>query len=484
MSLRWRILGAFITIIILTVLVTVFVAYWTARQNLAQLTSEFGAEEAKIMAQIISTEYTKTGGWETLDVIMFETGYLFNGVPIDSAFNLEEIPIDDFAIAGIAVAEYKSISPFRLIVLDQDRQILFDTAFQIEPGRTISGLESPNSNIIDLKSGEVVGTIFAEVNEAFFADESSSFVREAITTTTIGGLITAIVAILMAVWFSRRITAPITALTHATQALAEQKETELLPVDSSDELGRMSATFNQLTTALQTQRSLRKRLIDDISHELNTPLSVIQLEANGLRDEIQLPKDAATQIINEVQNLRNLVHDLNWLAETDSGELRLNTSKGDIAELLEVEVDRWQTQAHSQGVSLSLAPLPSLTQIEFDQVRLSQVVGNLLRNGLQHCQAGDQIEVSATIGARARPAKSKQFVCVNVKDSGAGIDPADLPHLFERFYRTDASRSRVSGGSGLGLSIARAIVEAHDGTITITSSGLGHGTLISFELPL
>ena len=138
---------------------------------------------------------------------------------------------------------------------------------------------------------------------------------------------------MLGAWLSKRITAPVTALTEATQAIA-QGNTTRLPVTSSDELGRMSAAFNQMTSALETQRDLRSRLINDLSHELNTPLSVIQLEAKGLRDGLQTPESASDQIIREVDRLRGLVTDLNWLAETDYGELRLTLEASSIYELL------------------------------------------------------------------------------------------------------------------------------------------------------
>ena len=126
----------------------------------------------------------------------------------------------------------------------------------------------------------------------------------------------------------------------------------MLPVTSSDELGRMSGAFNRMTSALETQRELRRRLINDVSHELNTPLSVIQLEAAGLRDGLQTPEDASVHIIQEVDRLRGLVTDLNWLAETDHGELRLTLEASSVHQLLAEEVERWQPQSQARQVEL------------------------------------------------------------------------------------------------------------------------------------
>ena len=286
------------------------------------------------------------------------------------------------------------------------------------------------------------------------------------------------VAILLAAWLSKLITAPVTALTEATQAIAQGDKTILL-VTSSDELGRMSAAFNQMTSTLETQRQLRRRLINDVSHELNTPLSVIQLEAVGLRDGLQTPESASGHIIQEVDRLRGLVTDLNWLAETDYGELRLTLQASSIYELLTAEVERWQPQSQARQVKLSLLVsdnLPDL-DVDLDRTRMSQALGNVLSNAVHYTEAGGNIVVRAEL-------ESDRALDIWVVDNGIGIDAADLPHVFDRFYRADQSRSHGIGGTGLGLAITRAIVETYGGSIIATSDGLGQGATVTIRLPL
>ena len=192
-----------------------------------------------------------------------------------------------------------------------------------------------------------------DVNHEFLSTESHGFLNTLLYITAIGGMLTVGVAMLLAAWLSKRITAPVTALTEATQAIA-QGDTTRLAVTSSDELGRMSGAFNRMISTLETQRDLRRRLINDVSHELNTPLSVIQLEAKGLRDGLQTPESASDHIIEEVDRLRGLVTDLDWLAETDHGELRLTLEATSIHELLTAEVIRWKPQSQARQVELSL----------------------------------------------------------------------------------------------------------------------------------
>ena len=239
----------------------------------------------------------------------------------------------------------------------------------------------------------------------------------------------------------------------------------------------MSEAFNRMTSTLETQRDLRRRLINDVSHELNTPLSVIQLEAKGLRDGLQTPERASDHIIQEVDRLRGLVTDLNSLAETDHGELRLTPEASSICELLAAEVDRWQPQCQTRQVELSLEVSDNLPDMALDRMRMSQGLGNVLSNAIHCTEAGGGVVLRAEL-------EGDEALAISVIDDGIGIHAADLPHIFDRFYRTDQSRSRGIGGTGLGLAITRAIVEAHGGAIAVASVGLGQGTTVTIRFPL
>ena len=238
----------------------------------------------------------------------------------------------------------------------------------------------------------------------------------------------------------------------------------------------MSAAFNRMTSALEAQRELRRRLINDVSHELNTPLSVILLEAKGMRDGLQTSESASDHIIKEVERLRGLVTDLDWLAETDQGELRLTLETSSVRELLAAEVDRWQPQAQAREVELSLQVSDDLPDMDLDRMRMSQALGNVVSNAINCTEAGGNVVIGASL-------EGNEMLTLSVTDDGIGIDAADLAHVFDRFYRTDQSRSRGIGGTGLGLAITRAIVEAHGGTITVASDGPSHGVAVSIRLP-
>ena len=470
MSLRWRFLGAFILLIVLVVSLSLGVGYFTTQAQLNTFIGVLSSDEANDLARKLSQAYTSSDGWGTLEAALSETGYPFErGAEQQRAEEAEKKASELFHSDS-------DRDRIRVVITDVDGYVLLDNFAVLRQGEAAPELDGQRVDIFDLRTGQSVGYAYVDVNREFWATESHGFLRNLLYTITIGGLLTSAMAFLLAVWLARRITAPVTALTQAAQSIAQRSDTVLLPVTSPDELGQMSAAFNQMTTALQTQRDLRKRLLNDISHELNTPLSVIRLEAHGLRNGLQTPARTADHIIQEVQLLRNLARDLNWLAETESDELRLTVEPYPLQQLLTAEVERWQPQAQSQQITLSLQLLPDLPVLDLDRMRMSQALGNVIHNALQHTAAGGLVTVAATM-------KVGGSVGISVTDDGAGIDAADLPHIFNRLYRADQSRNRRTGGMGLGLTIARAIIEAHNGTIAVTSNGLGQGTTVRFDLP-
>ena len=466
MSLRWRIMGSIVFVIVLTVLISVGVGYYATQSSLGVFVNEIGDDEASRLAQNLSREYTAAGGWETVDRPLSEAGYIYDGVLREERHEESE---------GESVELFHK-DPVRVVVTSVDGRVVKDNLSYLLPGTTAPDLDGHRETVFDLTTDQFVGHVYVDVNHELLSAESHGFLSTLLFMTIVGGMLTVGVTVLLAAWLSKRITAPVTALTEATQAIA-QGDTAQLSVTSSDELGRMSAAFNQMTSALEAQRDLRRRLINDVSHELNTPLSVIQLEARGLRDGLQTPARASDHIIQEVDRLHSLVTDLDWLAETDHGELRLTLEAGSIYELLTAEVDRWQPQSQARQVDLSLQASADLPDMYLDRIRMSQALANVLSNAIHCTEAGGNVSLIAEL-------ESDEALVISIVDDGTGIDAADLPHVFDRFYRTDQSRSRGIGGTGLGLAITRAIVEAHGGSVTVTSEGLGQGATVTIRLPL
>lgn len=466
MSLRWRIMALTVLVVVLTVLVSVSVGYYATQSRLGAFVSEIGGDEATQLAGRLSQEYSATGGWGTADAVLADAGYGYAGAAAERGLGEDEE----------THIEALHRDPVRVVIVGADGRVVTDNFSELAPGTPAPELAGHRETVSDLATNQPAGDVYVDVDGELLSSESHGFLSTLLTITLVGGVLTAGVAILLGAWVSRRITAPVTALTDATQSIAQGEQVRL-PVTSSDELGRMSEAFNQMISALETQRELRRRLVNDVAHELNTPLSVIQLEAKGLGDSLQTPEDASAQIIQEVDRLRGLVTDLNSLAETDHGELALSLQLTSVHELLASEVERWQRQARVRGVGLSLDVPGEIPDVTLDVLRMRQAVGNLLGNAIHAVDEGGNV----VLGARM---DGDEAVAVSVVDDGTGIDAADLPHLFDRFYRTDQSRSRGIAGTGLGLAITRAVVEAHGGTVTVASDGPGLGATVSVRLPV
>ena len=468
MSLHWRIMGATVFVVVLTVLTSVAVGYYATQARLDVFVDQIGDDEAVQLARNLSREYTAARGWGTVDGTLSEAGYIYDGVRANERHAESE--------GGGESSEIFHKERIRVVITGVDGLVVKDNLSELLPGASAANLDGRRETVFDLTANEPVGYVYADVNREFLSSESHGFLSTLLYITLIGGALTTGVAILLAAWLSKRITAPVTALTEATQGIA-QGDTTRLPVTSSDELGKMSAAFNQMASDLETQRELRRRLINDVSHELNTPLSVIQLEAQGLSDGLQTAESASDHIVQEVGRLRGLVTDLNSLAETDYGELKLTLEASSIYELLTAEVRRWQPQSQARQIELSLQASDDLPEIDLDRMRMSQALGNVVSNAIRCTEAGGSIVISARL-------ESDEALAVSIIDDGIGIDAADLPHVFDRFYRTDQSQGLGMDGTGLGLAITRAIVEAHGGTVDVASDGLGQGATVVIHLPL
>ena len=291
------------------------------------------------------------------------------------------------------------------------------------------------------------------------------------------GLVAGAVGVLLVWLMSRRVLSPVRVLGAAAQKLGQGDLTQRVPASAPGELGQLGHTFNAMATNLQEAEKRRRNLVADVSHELRTPLSNIQGYLEAVKDGLLQPSSATIDIIHQqVLHLVSLVEDLRVLALAESGSLRLDYQSVAPAELLEQTAEAFRARADAKGVELVLDLPQQLPLIEMDRTRMTQVLGNLLENAILHSPEGSVV----TISARAPGPDTLRLAVAN---QGRGIVPEELSQIFDRFYRVDPSRARATGGSGLGLTITKQLVEAHQGTIAVKSQ-LGKGSCFYVELPL
>jgi signal transduction histidine kinase len=282
---------------------------------------------------------------------------------------------------------------------------------------------------------------------------------------------------------SRGISRPLVDLTAATRAVTAGDLSVRVPVRHHGEVRELAIAFNAMTEALDRADELRRNLTADVAHELRTPLSVIRGKLEGVLDGVYpSTSEHLSPILEEIKLLTQLVEDLRLLTLAEAGQLALEKQVVDVGDLLRDAHVNFSPQAADRGLTLALDLPPELPEIMADRRRIAQVLGNLLTNALRHTPSGGYVTLSAAVSAGSVGDRPAQEVRVTVADTGIGISSEDLPYIFERFWRGEKSRSRVGGGAGLGLAIARQLVEMHGGTIGVESTP-GEGSGFWFTLP-
>lgn len=275
---------------------------------------------------------------------------------------------------------------------------------------------------------------------------------------------------------AREILRPLRELASSSQRIALGHYDERIATPPSDELAMVASSFNQMAATLARVEEQRVALIGNVSHELRTPLTGLQGYLEGLQDGL-FPSSEETfgLMAAEVNRLRRLVDNLQALSRVEAGQIDLNLQDLDLVPLVQRVASQLQPQLHAKSLDLVLADAMHSLWVHADGDRVAQVLINLLGNAIRYTPAGGKI----TICLAATPQGAEVGVC----DTGEGIPAEALPYVFERFYRVDPSRARKSGGSGIGLTIARHLVWSMGGELTATSDGPGRGSTFAFTLP-
>lgn len=323
--------------------------------------------------------------------------------------------------------------------------------------------------------GKEVGIIFSDGSPPPLSPAEQTFLSVTQQALIYGSLAAFLIALAIGIMLARSLTRPVRELTTALHAMGDGSLQQQVPVRSRDELGDLSRTFNQMSNDLALANQQRRQMTADIAHDLRNPVTVISGYMEALRDGVLSPTpDRFAVLYDEAQRLQRLIEDLRTLLLADAGELRLHPQPTEPAALLSHISATYMHAAEQHAVTLAVKANPALEAVELDNERMVQVLGNLVSNALRYTPAGGTITLSAD--------PMPKGVQLRVQDTGQGIMPDVLPRIFDRFYRADRARAQSQGETGLGLAIAKAIVEAHGGTINATSEP-GAGATFTITLP-
>lgn len=288
-------------------------------------------------------------------------------------------------------------------------------------------------------------------------------------------VLASVAALLLTIALSRRILHPIEVLTAAAGKLAKGDLSQRVDVQSKDEIGDLTRAFNAMADGLARVEQLRRNMVTDVAHELRTPLTNIRGYLEAIRDGVAEPSaPLIASLYDEAMLLNRLVDDLQELALAEAGQLSLIRQPIAMDALVEQAVHAVQPMLSNKKLAVSVSLPPALPPVDADPRRIGQVLRNLLNNAITHTPPDGQIEISAT--------SADGKVAMSVRDTGVGIDSANLPYVFDRFFRSDRSRARSTGGAGLGLAIVKQLVELHGGQVWVESAP-GHGSTFTFTLP-
>jgi two-component system sensor histidine kinase BaeS len=337
-------------------------------------------------------------------------------------------------------------------------------------------LAAMGSLMTGMMGTDMMGT---DLNNDLFSNFRAA-VNEALA---VAALAATLAAIAVSVFVSRQVVIPVQEMMLASRRIAEGHYSERVQIAANvkssemDELDQLALSFNRMASALEQVESKRRQLIGDVAHELRTPLTTIKGSMEGLIDGM-LPsnEDAFQEIYREADRMERLVNDLQELSRVEVGAYDLELRPLAVSHLVDVTVQRLSRQFEEKGIVLDLNIPKGLPNVYADENRIYQVLLNLVGNALQYTPQGGRVEITADY--------AEGEVFITVTDTGIGIPKEHLENIFTRFYRVDKSRSRAGGGSGIGLTISKHLVEAHGGRIWVEDNQSRKGSVFTFTLPI
>lgn len=482
-SLRFRLMGAFVAVVLVAVGTVAALANRATTNEFQLYVTRGGQAWAHRLAPTLASYYTQNRGWSGVDRLL-QSAQRSGGDQCDwemapwmMGFPRTQGSSQATPSWGSTMSmdwEMWSAMDLRAILADAQGMVVADSAREWV-GRTLSPSTLNGATPIST-GGQTVGWLVAASLDARPADSSGGRFLESVNhSILLAALASGGLALLLGLLLFRQITSPLGALAVAAQKVAAGDLSHRVAADGGDEIGRVGRAFNTMADKLAFQEEQRRNLLADVAHELRNPLAVIQGEMEAMLDGVMpLDREMVAAVHEETVLLGRLVADLRLLSLAEVGQLQLDREPADLLELVRRIVERVRPQAQEKRIALELEAPSHLPTIRVDADRIGQVVHNLLSNALRYTARDGRVAIRvAAIDGRVE---------ISVADDGPGIPTEELPHLFDRFYRSDRSRPLARDGSGLGLAIVKQLVEAHGGSVGVESN-VGKGTRFWFALP-
>jgi two-component system, OmpR family, sensor kinase len=360
-----------------------------------------------------------------------------------------------------------------LLLAEANGNIIYDERNQ-RVGAALSDSERSSVLPVELNGVTVGYLLLGAQGRGAAATNEQDFLDQLQRTLLIAALVAAGLGIAIGLVISRTVSRPLSQLARAARAFAAHNWDQRVQIQGTEEVAEVAFAFNDMADSLQQSETLRRNLMADVAHELRTPLTVLQGNLRAMLDGVYpLERGEIATLYDETRLLNRLVDDLRELALAEAGQLKLNVQPIDLLPLIGSTVANFMPVAEEHHVELT-AQIDQAVEVHADPDRVAQVLRNLIANALWHTLPQGTIDVEAQSIDRGWR--------ITVTDTGEGIAPEDLPHVFDRFYRSDKSRTRHTGGSGLGLAIAKSLIETMGGQIGVESE-LGKGSCFWFTLP-
>jgi two-component system OmpR family sensor kinase/two-component system sensor histidine kinase BaeS len=479
-------MGVFLGVIALGVIIMVVSVRISTASHLEKRVLSDDVAQANGLASLLADYYSRQGGWAGVEKILADVPLSVSGDNL--GWNMGSGMMGPGMMGdgmGQGVMEWmqgwfqvtRSTGPLsdRVVILDSAGWVVADT------GGASLDEQHPPGHVQDavpvVVDGEPVGAVLVgSMIEPVLNPADEDFLRSVNLSILITSIAVGLLALVLGSLLFRQITSPLQDLSQAAEAVAAGQLGQRVEIKTGDEIGRLGESFNHMAENLAGAEVQRRNMVADIAHELRTPLTVVQGNLEALLDGVyDLNLENVAAIHRQSTLLSRLVADLRDLALADAGQLRLEWQPVNLAALIEQVTEGLETQAGEKGVTLKVDLAETFPRLNGDEQRIKQVLFNLISNAIRHTPSGGSITTEGEVkGDR---------VVARVRDTGSGIPPQDLPHIFERFYRADRSRSRATGGSGLGLTISKRIIELHGGQIW-AQSWSGVGSTFAFSLPL